>query len=101
MTMDYHKLNQTMTLVVASTPNVVSFLKQINALYVSHFPHGTIGKEPTCNAGDARDVGSVPGSGRSLRGGHGDRSSIFAWRIPWIEEPGGLQSIRSQRVRHD
>ena len=28
-------------------------------------------------------------------------SSILAWRIPWAEEPGGLQSMRSQRVRHD
>ena len=28
-------------------------------------------------------------------------SSILAWRIPWAEEPGGLQSIGSQRVRHD
>ena len=28
-------------------------------------------------------------------------SSIRAWRIPWIEEPGGLQSMESQRVRHD
>ena len=28
-------------------------------------------------------------------------SSILAWRIPWTEEPGGLQSIASQRVRHD
>ena len=27
--------------------------------------------------------------------------SILAWRIPWIEEPGGLQSTRSQRVGHD
>ena len=29
------------------------------------------------------------------------RSSIFAWRIPWTEEPGGLQSMGSQRVGHD
>ena len=29
------------------------------------------------------------------------RSSILAWRIPWTEEPGGLQSMGSQRVRHD
>ena len=29
------------------------------------------------------------------------RSSILAWRIPWTEEPGGLQSMESQRVRHD
>ena len=28
-------------------------------------------------------------------------SSTLAWKIPWIEEPGGLQSMRSQRVRHD
>ena len=28
-------------------------------------------------------------------------SSILAWRIPWMEEPGGLQSIRSQRVGHN
>ena len=28
-------------------------------------------------------------------------SNILAWRIPWTEEPGGLQSIESQRVRHD
>ena len=28
-------------------------------------------------------------------------SSILAWRIPWTEEPGGIQSMESQRVRHD
>ena len=28
-------------------------------------------------------------------------SSILAWRIPWMEEPGGLQFVGSQRVRHD
>ena len=28
-------------------------------------------------------------------------SSTFAWKIPWMEEPGGLQSMESQRVRHD
>ena len=28
-------------------------------------------------------------------------SSILAWKIPWTEEPGGLQSVESQRVRHD
>ena len=28
-------------------------------------------------------------------------SSILAWKIPWVEEPGGLQSMRSQGVRHD
>ena len=29
------------------------------------------------------------------------QTSILAWRIPWIEEPGGLQSMGLQRVRHD
>ena len=29
------------------------------------------------------------------------RSNILAWRIPWTEEPGGLQSMGSQRVRHN
>ena len=33
--------------------------------------------------------------------GHGTDSSILAWRIPWTEEPGGLQYIGSQRVGHD
>ena len=33
--------------------------------------------------------------------GNGDPSSILAWEIPWTEEPGGLQSMRLQRVRHD
>ena len=36
-----------------------------------------------------------------LREGMAMHSSILAWRIPWTEEPGGLQSIGSQRVRHD
>ena len=33
--------------------------------------------------------------------GKATHSSILAWRIPWTEEPGGLQSMGSQRVRHD
>ena len=36
-----------------------------------------------------------------LEGGMATHSSILAWRIPWTEEPGGLQSMGSQRVRHD
>ena len=37
----------------------------------------------------------------SLEKGRSTHSSILAWRIPWTEEPGGLQSMGSQRVRHD
>ena len=36
-----------------------------------------------------------------LEKGMATHSSILAWRIPWTEEPGGLQSMGSQRVRHD
>ena len=36
-----------------------------------------------------------------LEEGMETHSSILAWRIPWTQEPGGLQSTRSQRVRHD
>ena len=36
------------------------------------FPGGTSGKEPACHAGDVRDAGSTPGSGRSPGGGHGN-----------------------------
>ena len=36
-----------------------------------------------------------------LEKGMATHSSILAWRIPWTEEPGGLQSIESYRVRHD
>ena len=37
----------------------------------------------------------------SLEKGKATHSSFLAWRTPWTEEPGGLQSMRSQRVRHD
>ena len=47
-------------------------------------------KTPPANAGEERDVGSIPGSGRSPGGGHVTHSSILAWKVPWTEEPGGL-----------
>ena len=50
-------------------------------------------KNPPANAGDMRDAGSIPGLGTSPGGGHATHSSILAWRIPWMEEPGGLQSM--------
>ena len=53
------------------------------------------------NAGDVRDVGLIPGSGRSPGGGHGNPLQYSCWRIPLTEESGGLQSIGSHRVRHD
>ena len=51
--------------------------------------------------GEVIDVGSIPGSGRFPGGGMAIHSSILVWRTPWTEEPGKLQSIGSERVRHD
>ena len=58
-------------------------------------------KNLPANAGDIRDV--IPSLGREdpLEEGMATHSSILAWRIPCIEEPGGLQSIGSQRVGHN
>ena len=58
-------------------------------------------KNPPANAGDIWDKGSIPGSGRSPGGGHGNPLQYSCWRIPWTKEPGGLQSMGSQRVRYD
>ena len=44
------------------------------------------------------DSDSIPGSGRSPGDGNATHSSILAWRIPWVEEPGRLQSMGSRRV---
>ena len=67
-------------------------------LLLMGFPGGSDGKESACNAGDP---GLISGSGRSPGEGNGNHSSILAWRIPWMEEPGGLQSMGSQRVGHN
>ena len=58
------------------------------------FSGGSDGKESTCNA---RDLGWES----PLEKGTATHSSILSWRIKWTDEPGGLQSMRSQRVRHD
>ena len=52
------------------------------------------------NAGDLRGLGSIPGSERdSLEEGMATHSSILAWRIPWTEEPGGLQPMGTESDR--
>ena len=52
------------------------------------------------NAGDTRDAGSIPGSGRyPLENGMPTHFSILAWEIPWTEEPGWLQSMWWQKLR--
>ena len=57
-------------------------------------------KNPPAYAGDIREEGSSTRED-PLEKGMATHSSILAWRILWTEEPGGLQSIGSQRVGHD
>ena len=58
-------------------------------------------KTRPAGTGDARDEGSIPGSGRSPGIGNGNPLSILACKITWTEEPGELEPVGSQRVRHD
>ena len=54
-------------------------------------------KPPPANV---RDMGSIPGWGRSPGGGNDDPLQSSCWKIPWTEGPGGLLSMELQRVRH-
>ena len=62
------------------------------------FPGGSDSKQSACNTGD---LGSVLGWEDTLEEGVAIHSSIVAREVSWTEEPGGLQSIGSQRVRYD
>ena len=62
------------------------------------FPDGSVVKNLQA---DARDAGLIPGWEDPLEKEIATYSSILAWEIPWTEEPGGLQSMGSQRVGHD
>ena len=66
------------------------------------FPGSSVGKEPVCNAGNAGWM-KDPSLGQEdpLEKERANLSIIFSWKIPWTEEPSGLQSMGSQRVEHD
>ena len=59
------------------------------------------GEESVCNGGDTGDVGSIFVWGRFPGGGHGKPLQCSCLENPTAEEPGGLQSTQSQRVRHN
>ena len=63
------------------------------------FPGGSDGKKnpPSMQEIQVRSLGWED----PLEKGVATHSSILAWRIPWTEEPGGLQSMRSQRIGHN
>ena len=58
-------------------------------------------KNPPAKAGELLDTGLIPGSERSPGGQHGNPLRVPAWRNPWTEEPGGLQSVGLQGAGHD
>ena len=77
-------------------PGLILQGKQIKSMFLRKgFPGGSDGKESACST---EDPGSIPGSGRSPGEGNGNHSIILAWRTPWTEEPGGLQSTGSKEL---
>ena len=65
------------------------------------FPSGAVVMNLPANAEDSGDVVWSLGWKHPMEEGMETHSSILAWRIPWTGEPGGLQSIGSQRAGHD
>ena len=63
--------------------------------------HMSSGSEVKASAHNVGDLGSIPGLEDPLEKEVATHSSILSWRIPWMEESGGLQSMGSQRVGHD
>ena len=68
----------------------------IHNLYL-RVPSGAVVKNPPASAGDARDMDSIPGSGRSPGGGNGNPLEYFSLTIPWAQALGRLQFMRSQK----
>ena len=64
-------------------------------------PKWRVVNNPPVNAGDAGVKVLSLGQGDALKEEMATHSSILAWKIPWREESGGLQSMGSHRVRHD
>ena len=65
---------------------------------ISDFPGGSDGKASAYSVGDP---GSILGREDLLEKEMATHSSILAWKIPWMEKPGRLQSMRLQRVGHN
>ena len=72
-----------------------------NGGYIGASQGALVVKNSSANAREIRDTGSIPRSGRSLGEGNGyPLQDSLPGESPWTEEPGGLQSMRSQRVGH-
>ena len=77
------------------------FLGKVHPQAQLGFPGGASSKEPDCQCKRHETRVQPLGWEDPLKEGMAAHSSILAWRIPWTEEPGGLQSVGSQRVRHN
>ena len=70
-------------------------------MHTHGFPGGSVVKNLPANAGDSGDASSIPGSGRCPGGGNGNPLQYSCLKNPMDNEPGGLESMGWQRVRHD
>ena len=77
------------------------FITKTVLIMTPDFPGGASGKDLPANAGELRDLGSIPGLGRSPGEGNGSPLQYSCLENPMTEEPGGLQSTGLQRVGHD
>ena len=65
------------------------------------FPGGKVVKNSPANTEEKRDAGSIPWPGQSPGVGNGNPTVFFAWKIPWTEEPRGLQCMELQKLAHN
>jgi len=79
-----------------STTNTISENLTLTTVHLRTFPGGSVVKNQPASAGNES---LIPGLGRSPGEGNGNTLQYSCWKIPWAEEPGGLQSMGLQRAR--
>ena len=96
-------LSYRITLSLLAPFSLLALNTLITLAYVTslEFPQWLSGKESIYNTRAKGHMGSIPGSGGSPGGGHGNPLPLPIRRTPSTEESGGLQSIGSKRVGHD
>ena len=78
-------------------PETLVLFHQRSGRHLAWFPSGLVVKNPSANAGDSEDLGSVPGLVRSPGGGNGNLLQYSCLENPMTEEPGWLQSVGLQK----
>ena len=73
----------------------------LNAIMIWYLPSFAGGSDSKASAYSVGDLGLIPGLERSPGKEIATHSSSLAWKIPWMEEPGRLQSMELQRAGHD